>query len=209
VATVATLGAAIRGTTVATRAFTLVRASPGGGVRPARAGPLPLAMRKVADPYDDQMVNLVLVFPLLEAPARCVREVELWLRVLRFHQQFRYGDPQIAAYPSSLVSLASARPATRAGFETLIDNRPVGAGVRTPDDAWMHFDLTELYRTWAEGGPFPSRQRTIPKGTPLVVDVRATDFGQQLFEARIAPLTDPETAPHLRWVAARDCPTTG
>ena len=46
----------------------------------------------------------------------------------------------------------------------------------------------------AEGGPFPSRERTIPKGTPLVVDVRATDFGQQLFEARIAPLTDPETA---------------
>ena len=41
------------------------------------------------------------------------------------------------------------------------------------------------------------------------MDVRATDFGQQLFEARIAPLTDPETVPHLRWVAARDCPTTG
>jgi len=166
-------------------------------------------MRKVADSYEDQMVNLVLVFPLLEAPARCVREVELWLRVLRLEQQFRYGDPQIAAYPSSLVSLASARPTTRAGFETLIDNRPVGAGVRIPDDAWMHFDLTELYRTWAEGGPFPSRERTIPKGTPLVVDVRATDFGQQLFEARIAPLADPETAPHLRWVAARDCPITG
>jgi hypothetical protein len=53
--------------------------------------------------------------------ARCVREVELWLRVLCFEQQFRYGDPQIAAYPSSLVS---------------------------------------LYRTWAEGGPFPSQERT-------------------------------------------------
>ena len=67
-----------RGTTVATRAFTLVRAAdPGGGVRPAKAGPLPLAMRKVADPYDDQMVSLVLVFPLLETPSRCVREVEL------------------------------------------------------------------------------------------------------------------------------------
>jgi hypothetical protein len=208
-ATTTTLGAATRGTTVATRAFTLFRTWPGGGIRPGRAEPLPLAMRKVTGPTADQMVNLLLVFPLLETPARCVRKVELWLRVLRFDQQFRYGDPEIGAYPSSLMSLASARPATRAGYDTLIDNRPVGAGVRTPDDAWMHFDLTELYRTWAEGGPFPSQERTIPKGTPLVVDVRATDFGQQLFEARIAPLADPETAPHLRWVAARDCPTTG
>ena len=208
-ATTTTLGAATRGSTVATRAFTLVRAWPGGGVRPARAGPLPLAMRRVNDPYADEMVNLVLVFPLLETPARCVREVELWLRLLRIEQQFRYQDPQVAAYPSKLVSLASARPATRAGSETLIDNRPASAGARTTDDAWMHFDLTELYRTWAEGGPFPSQLRTIPKGTPLVVDVRATDFGQPLFEARIAPLADPATAPQLRWVAARDCPATG
>ena len=36
-------------------------------------------------------------------------------------------------------------------------------------------------------------------------DVRATDDGQPLFEARIAPLGDRETAPHLRWTAARDC----
>jgi hypothetical protein len=34
----------------------------------------------------------------------------------------------------------------------------------------MHFDVTELYRAWAEGGPFPSRQRTVEPGTPLVVD---------------------------------------
>ena len=37
------------------------------------------------------------------------------------------------------------------------------------------------------------------------MDVRATDFGQPLFEARIAPLGDRETAPHLRWTAAGDC----
>ncbi|HYN18792.1 MAG TPA: hypothetical protein VEY96_11970, partial [Actinomycetes bacterium] len=85
-------------------------------------------------------VNLLLVFPLLAAPPRCVRQVELW-----------------------------------------------------------------LYRTWAAGGPFPSRQRSVRKGTPLVVDVRTADFGQPVFEARIAPLGDPETAPHLRWTAARDC----
>ena len=52
----------------------------------------------------------------------------------------------------------------------------------------MHFELTALYRTWAEGGPFPSLDRAVPRGTPLVVDVRATDWGQPLFEARVAPI---------------------
>jgi hypothetical protein len=82
------------------------------------------------------------------------------------------------------VSPASDHPATRAGWETLLDNRPNGQGVRTDDGNWMHFDLTELYRTWAEGGPFPSQERTVRRGTPLVVDVRAANFGQPRFELR-------------------------
>ena len=55
------------------------------------------------------------------------------------------------------MSPASTRPATRAGDETLPDNRPKGDAELTRDEAWMHFELTTLYRTWAEGGPFPSR----------------------------------------------------
>ena len=69
----------------------------------------------------------------------------------------------------------------------------------------IHFEITELYRTWADGGPFPSALAEVPEGTSLIVDVRATDYGQPLFEARIAPLGDREAAPHLRWTAARDC----
>lgn len=205
-ATSTTLGPAIRGTTLASRAFTLERGWPEGRVRPARAGALPLAMRRSDSSEDqDETVNLLLVFPLLRTPPRCVRQVDLWLRVLRFDHQFRHQEPQIGAYPSKLVSLASARPATRTGFETLIDNRPTGTGYLTPDDAWMHFDITELYRTWAEGGPFPSALGTVPEGTPLVVDVRATDDGQPMFEVRIAPIGDREVTPQLRWTAARDC----
>ena len=67
----------------------------------------------------------------------------------------------------------------------------------------IHFEITELYPTWADGGPFPSALAEVPEGTSLIVDVRATDYGQPLFEARIAPLGDRETAPHLRWTAAR------
>ena len=85
-----------------------------------------------------------------------------------------------------------------------------GRSELTGDEAWMHFGITELYRTWAEGGPFPSQWRTVPKGTPLVVDIRAADLTQQLFEARVAPIGgDREAAPQLRWAAASDCPAGG
>ena len=74
----------------------------------------------------------------------------------------------------------------------------------------MHFELTELYRTWAEGGPFPSQGRTVPTGTPLVVDLRAANLAQQLFEARVAPIGgDRGAAPQLRWAATRDGPAGG
>ena len=77
-----------------------------------------------------------------------MRQVEL--RLLRYQPRFH-----IAAYPSKLVSLASDRPAAEPGFETLIDNRPRGDATVTADRAWMRFDVTDLYRTWADGGPFP------------------------------------------------------
>jgi hypothetical protein len=199
-ATTTTAGPSVRGTTVAARAFTVLQGSPGGHVRPAGPGPMPVALRRVGE-LERQGVNLVLVFPLLTARPRCVRQVELWLRVLRYQPQFH-----IAAYPSKLVSLASDRPATRAGFEILIDNRPRGDATVTEDRAWMRFDVTELYRTWAEGGPFPSQGRTIRRGTPLVVDVRPDSFAEPYFEVRFAPLDrDADTAPQLRWTAARDC----
>jgi hypothetical protein len=127
-------------------------------VRPAGPGPLPVALRQVGE-LDVEGINLLLVFPLLKARPRCVRQVELWLRLLRHQPQFH-----IAAYPSGLVSLASDRPTSRAGSVVLIDIRPRGEATVTADRAWMHFDVTELYRTWAEGGPFPSQQRTVEPG---------------------------------------------
>ncbi|HEU4899189.1 MAG TPA: hypothetical protein VFX88_16735 [Actinomycetota bacterium] len=57
--------------------------------------------------------------------------------------------------PVPVAAPALPSPARPGGFETLIDNRPTGDGVRTPDEDWLHFDITELSRTWAEGDPFP------------------------------------------------------
>jgi hypothetical protein len=201
-----TAGAVAHGTTVARRAFTLVKDDQGARVGPARAGALPLAVRPTGGDFD-QSVNIVLVFPLLRAAPRCLRQVELWLRLMDFRPEVRDEEPDLAAYPSQLVSLASDRlPGQVDSLETLLDNRPNGLGSRTADGAWLHFDLTQLYRTWAEGGPFPSLDRTIRRGTPLVVDVRAADLAQPRFEARVAPIGGDRTAaPQLRWAVARDC----
>jgi hypothetical protein len=174
-ATPTTRVATVRGTTVALRAFLLESGRSGWSVRPAPAGPLPVASRRSTE--------------------------ESWMRVLRFD----HPQAALAAYPSLLASLASDQPSTRIGTETLIDNRPRGTATMTTD-AWMRFDITALYRTWARGGPFPSQGRGIDPGTPLVVDVRPESLAQPHFEARFAGLDrDRGTAPQLRWRVTRGC----
>lgn len=197
--------ATVRGTTVARRAFLVDFGSPGSPVRAAPDGPLPVAFRRRAGELGDgRLVSLVLVFPLLRSRPGCVRQVQLWLRVLRF------DDPQpevvLAVYPSLLASLVSDQPLPAVGDETLIDNRPRGTGTLTAGGAWVHFDITVLYRTWARGGPFPSQGRAVEPGTPLVVDVRPAVLTEPYFEARFAGLDrERDTAPQLRWRVTRGC----
>jgi hypothetical protein len=75
----------VRGTTVARRAFLLHFGSSGSRVRAAPAGPLPVAFGEGTEELgDDRLVSLVLVFPLLRSRPGCVRQVQPWLRVLRF-----------------------------------------------------------------------------------------------------------------------------
>lgn len=193
----------VRGTTVATRAFLVDVGSPGSPVRAAPDGPLPVAFRRrTPDPGYGRLVSLVLVFPLLRSRPGCVRQVQLWLRVLRFDDP----RPELAAYPSLLASLVSDQPLPPVTDETLIDNRPRGTGTLTADGAWLRFDITALYRTWARGGPFPSQGRGIEPGTPLAVDVRPAVLSEPHFEARFAGLDrDRDTAPQLRWTVTRGC----
>jgi hypothetical protein len=193
----------IRGTTVARRAFLLHFGSSGSRVRAAPAGPLPVAFGEGTEELgDDRLVSLVLVFPLLRSRPGCVRRVQLWLRVLRFDDP----QPELAAYPSLLASLIWEQPLPPVGEETLIDNRPRGTGTLTADGAWLRFDITALYRTWARGGPFPSQGRAVEPGTPLVVDVRPAVLVEPRVEARFAGLDwDRDTAPQLRWRVTRGC----
>ena len=76
VATATTTGPVTHGTTVASRAFTMVRGDGRSQLGPAGPGPLPIAMRGT-ERYSADAVSLLLVFPLLRAPPSCVRQAEL------------------------------------------------------------------------------------------------------------------------------------
>jgi hypothetical protein len=153
--------------------------------------------------------SFALVFPLLPRPVACIQRVELQLLLLD-GQGTGAQNPAatLVAYPSGLLSLAHGHypsdPIWSSDF--LVDKRPatfVDVG-KTP--GWVTFDITELYATWAQGGPFPNG-RTIPSGTPLVVKIRPDTWALgPSFTRRFAALSaGPANAPRLRWTAKRDC----
>ena len=181
-ATTTTAGPSVRGTTVAARAFTLARGWSGGPVRPAGPGLLAVALRQVgeldAEGQPPAGVPAAEGAAALRPPGGAVAA----------------GAAPPAPVPHRRLPVGAgvagirARPTTRAGSVVLIDIRPRGVATVTADRAWMRFDVTELYRTWAEGGPFPSQQRTVEPGTPLVMDVRPDSFAEPYFEVRFALL---------------------
>jgi hypothetical protein len=147
-------------------------------------------------------LTAVLVFPLIPQPASCLQQVRLRLRVLGGQGPIA----ELAIYPSALLSLAKGRRPDRIPLETLIDNRPRGLADVPLDVGWVEIDLTELYRTWADGGAFPSMGRTIPKGTPLVVSIRPPAWtNENDFVREFAGAAAGRAAPRLAWTASGAC----
>ncbi len=158
--------------------------------------------------------SFALVFPLLPKRPACIKKVELQLRLLG-GQGGTTSDRvvTVAGYPSGLVSLAQGHypPDPTWSPDFLIGNRPrsvVDVGLVS---GWVSFDITELYTTWAKGGPFPNG-KTIRAGTPMVVKFRppvyapAPNGGDVPFVRRFASISaGPANAPRLRWTALADC----
>jgi hypothetical protein len=92
-----------------------------------RARPEPTSTTAAAEELaEDRSVSVVPVFPLLGSPPRCVRRVELWLRVLRFDH--RQAVPVLAAYLSLLTSLATDRPPPGSGTRRWSTTGPAAPG---------------------------------------------------------------------------------
>jgi hypothetical protein len=147
-------------------------------------------------------LTAVLVFPLIPKPVRCLQRVRLRLRVLG-GQGTR---AELAVYPSALLSLGEGQRPDPVPLETLIDNQPRGLADVRLDVPWAEFDVTLLYRTWAGGGEFPSRGRSVPTGTPLVVSIRPPGWtSEDDFVREFAGAAAGRAAPMLAWTARGGC----
>jgi RNA polymerase sigma-70 factor, ECF subfamily len=194
------------GVTRATRAYVLEGYWAGESVRPGSPDRLPVT-KSVTD-RETSDTSAALVFPLLPKRPDCLEQVEL-----RLHLRGGSGErATIAAYPSSLLSLAEGRRPGALNGGTLLDNRPKGEADVPLSAQWAVFDITRLYTTWVKGGPFPSMGRTVPQGRPLVLIVRPPSYddpgfgGSPNFERVFdAPGGDRANSPQLRWTGRPDC----
>jgi len=135
----------------ATRGYLLTSYAPGRGARSeVRAAPdeLPVGRdyRHLPRRGDDHLLTAEIVFPLLPAPAACVRRVELRITLLRTDgAPTDEGPYPLAAYPSALTGLAVGTIPTTIPTLDLVANRPRGSL------AWSRY-----------GGPSPAGDATVP-----------------------------------------------
>ncbi len=122
------------------------------------------------DPQD--AAALLVVLPLAAARPECVRSATLQLDVA----STTGGPVQLAVYPGAATSLVEGHlPASGPeDVAAILDTRPRGAA-DVPLPGPLEVDVTELARTWAAGGPFPSTGRRIEPGTPLLLVLRPPD----------------------------------
>lgn len=107
----------------------------------------------------------VLRFSPITSPATCIASASLRVTIAAGDT----GTP-IAVYPGDPTIVAGAEGEELPSWQTLLDNQP--RGVFEMDGQTSVADVTELMRTWAAGGPFPSRGLTVDPALPLVLVVQ-------------------------------------
>lgn len=129
--------------------------------------------------------SAVLAFAPLPVVGRCLLRAEV---VLASRSNVTNGPVRL--YPSAALSLAAGRlpPASSGGPGTLLDNRPAADGVAGPD-GMQRFDVTDLLRLWADGGPFPSSDRRVPLHSPVVLNLRVPDLADGMYGITYASST--------------------
>ena len=107
----------------------------------------------------------VLRFSPITSPATCIASASLRVTIAAGGT-----STPIAVYPGDPTSVAGVEGEDMTSWQTLLDNRP--RGVVETDGETSVADVTELVRTWAAGGPFPSRGLTVDPALPLVLVVQ-------------------------------------
>lgn len=153
-----------------TRVFTTGRVGIFQPGAPLDRAPTQLMISKtVTDDLEQQKATAVLaVLPLADVPPSCVRRVTLNLDV-----GATTGSPaEVGVYPGAATSLVE-NGTPRSGEDDaafLLDVQPRGL-VTLSRPGPTSVDVTDLYRLWAAGRPFPSGHQ-VPAGTPLLLVLR-------------------------------------
>lgn len=151
-----------------TRVFTTGRVGYFQPGAPLDRTPAQLIISKTVTDDLEQATAVLAVLPLADVAPSCVRRVTLDLDVRAVT-----GVPaSLGVYPGAATSLAE-NGTPRSGEDDaafLLDIQPRGL-VTVRGSGPTSIDITDLYRLWAAGRPFPSGHQ-VPAGTPLVLVLR-------------------------------------
>ncbi len=107
----------------------------------------------------------VLRFAPVTARAECITNAQL-----EVHIEPQDLAVQTGVYPGNPAALLAPGEDEIRSWQTLLDKRPRGT-VRFKGGEGTA-DVTDLVRTWADGGTFPSQGRTIALDAPLLLVVQ-------------------------------------
>jgi hypothetical protein len=159
--------------------------------------------KSISGSAQDQLRQAALVFPRPRIRPSCMTRATLELTITGGRH---LGLAELAVYPSDESNyLGFAQVAnSELDLSRLVDNRPRGY-VSDVTTGRLRIDITDLYRTWAAGGPFPSQGTTVDRHWPLGVLVRPPAADDGSYDVLIA---NGRHAPHLHLVERRDCPAS-
>jgi len=163
-----------------------------------------LDVGKTISGTQDELRQAALVFVRPLVKSSCVEAATLLLQVTGGRH---LEDAEIGVYPSDESNyLSFARvPNAQLDLSRLIDNRPRGYAF-TVARGVLRIDITDLYRTWAAGGPFPSKGASVDPNDPMALVVRppAADSGD--YDVLI---NNSARAPQLRVTELPSCAQPG
>lgn len=140
--------------------------------------------------------GVVLAFPLIPGDPACIASVSLEIQI------DEATATQLFVYPSALFELDTVQ-AGPLSEDPILDSAPQAIAETDGSPGRLAWDLTQMYRTWANAEPFPTGG-VAPAGTPftLVVKPEAAEA-----EREVVLLSGDAAAggPTLSWTGEEEC----
>lgn len=113
----------------------------------------------------------IVAFARSSTALHCVEQV-----LLRLHVESGKPTKEVAlsVYPSGIFRLKPLRPGrVFKGYQEVLDDAIKADASIATEPAWVEFDVTEIYRLWVKGAPFPSTGERVPSSAPVIFTFKA------------------------------------